>query len=91
VSAISTWEIAIKVQSRKLRIDAELTTSLAAQQFELLPFSQAHAMEVLQLPLHHRDPFDRALIAQARVEGFTVMTADAAFSRYADLVALFEG
>jgi len=55
---------------------------LAAQHFELLPINAMHAAEVALLPDHHQDPFDRLLIAQAQVEGMTLLTADRALKPY---------
>lgn len=86
VSLASLWEIQIKIKIGKLGIDGPLTTLVAKQQQEngvvVLPLEIAHIVEHNALPLHHRDPFDRMLIAQARVEGLTLLSKDAAFSAY---------
>jgi PIN domain nuclease of toxin-antitoxin system len=86
-SAAGVWEIAIKYRLGKLKLpmppSAYVPTRLAAQRFELLPINAAHAAEVASLPDHHRDPFDRLLIAQAQIEGLTLLTADRAIKPYA--------
>lgn len=75
VSAISVWEIGIK--SATGRLDATgLDTVLDRTDFPELSFRSEHAREAGALPPHHRDPFDRALIGQARVEGLVLVTAD---------------
>lgn len=85
-SAASTWELAIKTQVGKLRLheslDAFLARAMVEQSLTPLPVTQAHAVRVASLPLHHRDPFDRLLVAQADVEGLPLMTADAAIADY---------
>jgi PIN domain nuclease of toxin-antitoxin system len=58
-------------------------TRLAQQHFDILQVTLAHALEVGSLPDHHRDPFDRLLVAQAQIEGFTLLTADQALVPYA--------
>lgn len=76
VSAISAWEIEIKRASGKLRLPDDLEAVLAKQDFTALPVTMDHAHVVELLPRHHRDPFDRMLIAQAQFEGLTLVTAD---------------
>ena len=66
VSAASVWELAIKQATGKLRIDGDLRQHLREQWFHELPISGRHAAEAGELPLRHKDPFDRLLIAQAR-------------------------
>jgi len=89
VSAASMWEAAIKVGIGKLDAPLEeLVASIAASGFTELPVSAAHAARVATLPGHHRDPFDRILIAQAIAEPLHFMTADAVLQRYSDLVQL---
>jgi PIN domain nuclease of toxin-antitoxin system len=82
VSAITFAEIAIKQSVGK--IDAPFISDelVAEQGMLLLPFESAHARKVRELPLHHRDPFDRMLIAQALVEDLVLATADPGMSRY---------
>jgi PIN domain nuclease of toxin-antitoxin system len=83
VSAVSLWEVAIKRSLGKLRAPADLSRQLAALgQVELLPVSPLHAEAVGELPWHHRDPFDRMLVAQARMEKLAIVSSDAAFAQY---------
>jgi PIN domain nuclease of toxin-antitoxin system len=86
VSIASCWEIAIKAGLGKLTLgepsSTYFTNALARTGFELLPISLGHATATEQLPLHHRDPFDRPLIAQATVEGISIVSADAIFDKY---------
>lgn len=87
VSTASLWEIAIKASIGKLDAPDELPERVAEMGFELLPVSSDHAWHVRSLPLHHRDPFDRLLIAQAQLERLPIVTADPAFEAYdVDLV-----
>jgi PIN domain nuclease of toxin-antitoxin system len=82
VSVASLWEIAIKSSIGKLTAEDDLPAIIAEERFDWLPISPAHAWEVRALPLHHRDPFDRVLIAQALTERLPVVTADARFAAY---------
>lgn len=82
VSAASAWEIAIKRALGRLSAPEDLLDQLAASGFDHLPIALRHALAVSDLPAHHRDPFDRMLIAQAMVEGLTVVTRDRRFSAY---------
>ena len=82
VSAAVIWEIEIKKALGKLEIPSNFRQALAQQAFEMLPVTVEHAHAVGNLPAYHRDPFDRMLIAQAQVEGFTVVTRDTTFGRY---------
>ena len=86
LSIASVWEIAIKVQLGKLPIPTQLEVfipeQLQANRIELLPIELRHTFEIARLPLHHRDPFDRMLIAQAVSEGIPLLSADAAFGAY---------
>ena len=86
VSVASGWEIAIKVSLGKLRIDAALDRflpeQLAENGFEPLAINMKHIALVARLPFHHRDPFDRLLVAQAIGEELAVVTADPVFARY---------
>ena len=83
-SAVSAWEIAIKTAIGKLKLPAgsDIEAELQRDDFVPLPVEIAHANEVRQLPPLHHDPFDRMLIAQARAEGLTLLTADPALARY---------
>jgi PIN domain nuclease of toxin-antitoxin system len=84
LSAASVWEIAIKVSIGKLRIpdDADFARELERDGFRELAISIGHTDAVRRLPPIHRDPFDRVLVAQAQIEGLTIVTADDALGRY---------
>ena len=82
VSAVSAWEIAIKRSLGKLTFDGDVAALVESQDFDELPIRFAHGLEVESLPHHHRDPFDRMLIAQSRYEGMVVLTGDRIFTRY---------
>ena len=85
-SAASSWEIAIKYALNKLKLPEPpgryIPTRLERGAVTPLPVEHAHALRVAELPLHHRDPFDRLLIAQAQLEGATLATADPRFLLY---------
>ena len=83
-SAASAWEIAIKSSTGKLRHPASTTieAELDVDGFQSLPVELTHADELRVLPPLHRDPFDRMLVAQARVERLTLVTADERLSGY---------
>ena len=86
VSAASIWEIAVKSGVGRLTLKDPLETwvpdRLEQHGFVMLNVTAAHAVAVAALPHHHADPFDRLLIAQARLEHLTVVTSDAAFDDY---------
>jgi PIN domain nuclease of toxin-antitoxin system len=82
VSVATLWELAIKQSIGKLTVDGDLREHLTLQAFSELPVLGDHALAVRDLPAHHRDPFDRLLIAQARCEGLTIVTSDRAFAAY---------
>jgi len=86
VSAVSLWEIWLKQSLGKLRLPPDFEEKLAAESFENLPLTAAHAREVAFLPWHHRDPFDRMLIAQAKVAALRLLTADEAVAAYGEVV-----
>lgn len=87
VSAASVWEVAIKRAIGKLDIDADrFARAVRDSGFLSLPVTDLHAAGVQALPLHHADPFDRLLIAQALAEPLRLMTADAQLERYSELV-----
>ncbi len=83
-SAASAWEIAIKISVGKLTLpkNADIAVELAQSDFIVLPVELRHTDEVRRLPMLHRDPFDRMLVAQARAEGLTLVTADDQLSAY---------
>jgi PIN domain nuclease of toxin-antitoxin system len=82
VSAASAWEIAIKCRLGKLDFHEDFERGVRESGFERLPIGFSHAAETRTLADHHRDPFDRMLIAQARVEGLTIVTHDPLFGPY---------
>ena len=82
VSAAVAWEITIKRQLGKLEAPDDLETALAEERFQHLPITLRHALAVAELPAIHGDPFDRIQIAQARLEGLTIVTRDATIPRY---------
>jgi PIN domain nuclease of toxin-antitoxin system len=86
LSVASAWEIAIKTQSGKLRIPEDAATYVPTRAahygMEILPIQLAHALALASLPLQHRDPFDRMLIVQSRIEKLPILTADPAIRGY---------
>jgi PIN domain nuclease of toxin-antitoxin system len=82
VSVATIWEISIKKSLGLLAIDGDLRQHIKEQAFRELPIDGRHAVEVENLPLHHRDPFDRLLVAQARCEGLTLLTGDRQLASY---------
>ena len=89
VSAASIWEVAIKARLGKIQADPrELAAAIDASGFVELPVSAAHAAAVVKLELHHSDPFDRLLIAQALAEPLRLVTVDEVLTRYSDVVLL---
>lgn len=90
-SAVSVWELSIKIRLGKLQLDVELADLVGAAEatgFEELPFTSQHALKVQDLPFHHRDPFDRALIAQSNHEPARLLTTDRTLAKYSDLVEI---
>jgi PIN domain nuclease of toxin-antitoxin system len=85
VSIVSFWELEIKVRIGKLELNPDLETmfNLAAEyEIEILPVSREHVLKTLELPLHHRDPFDRMIIAQSLVESCAIAGKDDKFAGY---------
>lgn len=85
ISIATLWEMAIKRSLKKLNTEKAPLEYLAFYQSrgaKLLTITPEHAKAVESLPFHHRDPFDRMLIAQAQVEGLTILTVDEIFSQY---------
>jgi PIN domain nuclease of toxin-antitoxin system len=85
LSVVSLWELSIKTQIGKLSATAtpdHLEEQALALGARLLPVAPAHVRAYFHLPLHHRDPFDRMLIAQAQAEGLTLATRDRVFAAY---------
>lgn len=82
VSAASAWEAAIKTAAGKLRTSRSLATMAAEAHFLQMPVTFEHAGAVATLPPHHGDPFDRLIIATAKVEDLRIVTNDAKFASY---------
>ena len=82
VSAASVWEIAVKRSIGKLTIEDGWSRALGRLGFDALPVTSIHAEAVEHLPWHHRDPFDRLLVAQARTEDLELVSADARLAAY---------
>ena len=82
VSAASIWEIAIKRAIGKLSFNRPIVATVLTLGFEILPVAGAHAEHAGSLPLHHNDPFDRLLIAQAYLEGMVLGTQDRLLQPY---------
>jgi PIN domain nuclease of toxin-antitoxin system len=86
LSVVSSWEIAIKTRLGKYKLpqspDRYLPKKLAQQGIRPLQVTLEHSLKVASLPLHHHDPFDRLLIAQAIVEKMVILTSDRVFAKY---------
>ena len=82
VSVVSVWEIAIKKALNKLEAPEDLKEMIVDSGFELMPIDYEHAWQVKDLPPHHRDPFDRLLVTQAKVERLTFVTRDSWLNAY---------
>ena len=85
VSIASLWDTAIQISIGKLTLTASLADvikQISAENIEILPISPAHILQVSTLPFHHRDPFDRLIIAQAQIEKLSVITEDQNFADY---------
>ena len=94
VSVVTPWEMAIKHSVRKptgnwppLMVE-EAVAAFRYVNFDILAISTAHCAQVASLPLHHRDPFDRMMVAQAQVEGLRLLTADSLLAAYGDCILL---
>ena len=86
LSAASLWEIAVKVSIGKLELlrpfDQLIPEQLAVNAIDLLPIEPPHLSRLITLPFHHRDPFDRLIIAQAQTEDIALVSSDAVFQKY---------
>ena len=86
LSIASPWEVGVKISTGKLTLSVPLEAYFEEQMklnsVQTLPITLAHIARVSALPLHHRDPFDRMLIAQSLVEGIPLVSADAVFNAY---------
>jgi PIN domain nuclease of toxin-antitoxin system len=85
-SVVSGWEIAVKARLGRLAlpgaIEPYIRDQISRNRFEILPIDLAHVLRVSLLPDHHKDPFDRILVAQAQIENLTILTADPEIARY---------
>ena len=86
LSAASCWEIAIKSRIGSLKLPAKpdifIAEQMALNAIQSLPIQASHALHVFNLPHHHRDPFDRMIIAQAQLEDLPVLTSDPMIAKY---------
>lgn len=82
VSAATVWEMSIKNSLGKLSVPNNLLEKLRDNNFELLSITAEHGLKIIDLPLYHKDPFDRILITQAMIEGLTIITVDTKFPLY---------
>ena len=82
LSPVSLWEITIKQTAGKLAGPADLAERVRDMGFRELPVTHIHAIAAGRLPPHHRDPFDRMLVAQAATEGLTLVSRDASIALY---------
>ena len=82
VSSVSVWEISIKKSIGKLRVPDNLLEELIAHRFNLLNISAEHAQLAGELPMIHKDPFDRMLVAQAKIEKLTLISNDPMIAQY---------
>jgi PIN domain nuclease of toxin-antitoxin system len=82
ISAATAWEIAVKKMIGKLEAPDDLPAALAANNFLELPITIEHSQNLYLLPLHHHDPFDRIMVAQALAEDLTLMTRDPKITLY---------
>ena len=86
LSSISLAEIAVKANLGMLNIPAEMARqAIQDMEIHILPYTADHAFRLFELPAHHRDPFDRQIIAQAFVENISIVTSDDKFSLYKGL------
>jgi PIN domain nuclease of toxin-antitoxin system len=88
VSAASLWELAIKANKGKLKLPDSFRDKIDVAGFEVLPVTAEHALAVAALPKLHGDPFDRMLVAQAKLERLTLMTRDARLAQYGVAIQL---
>lgn len=86
ISPVAYWETAIKISIGKYQLSEPfeqfIVSAIAGQGFEILPILPQHTTALVSLPFHHRDPFDRLLVAQALTEGLPLLSADAALDAY---------
>jgi PIN domain nuclease of toxin-antitoxin system len=86
VSAVSVWEIRLKQSLGRLSLPVDFEARLAKELFESLPLTARQTGPIVEMPWHHRDPFDRILVAQAQAEGMFFLTADAGLAAHGEFV-----
>jgi PIN domain nuclease of toxin-antitoxin system len=82
ISVAALWELTIKASSGTLNLPTDFETMVTSQQFSILSITFLHLRRLATLPRHHRDPFDRMMIAQALAEGIPIATGDRSFASY---------
>lgn len=86
LSVVTVWELQIKIALNKFSVKGGLENAVKGEQlnnnFQILPIQLSHALYLENLPLHHKDPFDRLLISQANVENMILVSADVNFAKY---------
>ena len=82
VSLVSLWELRLKESLKKIKLPTDFYKSLMPAGYEILPLTLAHIETFGYLPLYHRDPFDRMLVAQAQVEQLILVTRDSELEKY---------
>ncbi len=82
ISVASIWEIVIKKTTKQAKFNFDLETSIQQAGLEVLPIQVSHVLNLGDLPNYHKDPFDRILVAQAKVENLTIITTDKKIWRY---------
>ncbi|OQY46988.1 MAG: PIN domain nuclease [Candidatus Parabeggiatoa sp. nov. 2] len=93
LSVVSLWEITIKASQGKLKLSIPftdlVTTQIQGNAINLLPITPEHLQVLFTLPFHHKDPFDRLLLAQAMTETIPIISKDAIFQQYADVQVIW--
>lgn len=82
LSVATVWEMVIKKSKKKLKLTKAIEVGIKTSRFTSLPIETAHVLGVEKLPLHHKDPFDRILISQAKVENLTLISSDQKIWKY---------
>lgn len=82
ISVVSAWEMSIKLRSKKLKLKTSFGACFDHLEFDIIDITLLHIQELHKLPSHHKDPFDRMLVAQARVEECTLITIDKKLHMY---------
>ena len=82
ISIVTPWELELKQAIRKINLPKRLWDFLDEDEFSVIGIELADALAAARLPLHHRDPFDRMIVAQALARGLTIVTRDGAFGAY---------